>query len=131
MSDLHATPPHSDSGRRAPPTCTRLHDFQIAVTAPALIPRLVIAALHGVAFGFPLDALCAVDVCWAASDARIGIEELDVGLLAANKGTLARVPKTVGNASLLPRGLTYPCTDQASISWGSPSPSKTRFCFLM
>ena len=40
-------------------------------------------------------------MCWAISDARIGIEELDVRLLAADKGTLARVPKPVGNASLL------------------------------
>ena len=42
-------------------------------------------------------------MCWAASDGRISFEELDVGLLAANKGsgTLARVPKPVGNASLL------------------------------
>ena len=39
--------------------------------------------------------------CRAASDARISIEELDVGLLAADRGTLARMPKPVGNASLL------------------------------
>ena len=61
----------------------------------------MIAAVHGVAFGFPLDALCALDVCWAAPDARFNIEELDVGLLAADRGALARVPKPVGNASLL------------------------------
>ena len=57
--------------------------------------------MHGVAFGFPLDALCAVDVCWAASDARISIEEVDVGLLAADKGMLVRVRILVGNASLI------------------------------
>ena len=56
-SDLHAPPQHSDSGRSAPPTRTHLHDLQTAVPAPALIPRPVIAAAHGVAFGFPLDAL--------------------------------------------------------------------------
>ena len=148
MSNLHAPSQQSDSSRRALPTRTHFHDFQIAVTAPALIPRPVIAALHGVAFGFPLDALCAVYLCWAASDARISIEELDVGLLAADKGTLARVPKQVWNTSLLHEFAQpahtfgadeawrlpswscvarrclegYVCTDQTRISRGSSSP---------
>ena len=67
----------------------------------ARIPRLVIAAAHGVVFGFLLDALCAVDACWTPSESRIGIEEVDVGLLAADKGTLAWLMKPFGNASLL------------------------------
>ena len=86
VSDLQAPPQHLDSGRRALPTLTHLHNFQSVITAPARIPRPVIAAVLGVAFGFLLDALCAVD-----SDARISIEEVDVGLLAADKGALARV----------------------------------------
>jgi delta(3,5)-delta(2,4)-dienoyl-CoA isomerase len=59
----------------------------------------VIAAVHGLAYGLGLDALCAVDVRWAASDATFSIKEVDVGL-AADLGTLARGPKLVGNASL-------------------------------
>ena len=81
----------------------------------------MIAAVHGVAFGFLLDALCAVDVCWAASDARIDIEELDVGLLAADKGTLARVPKPVGNASLLHEFTQSAHAFGADEAWRLPS----------
>ena len=92
-----------------------LHDFQNATTTPAR----VIATAHDVAFGFPLDALCAVDVCWAASDARISIEEVDVGLLAADKGTLARVPKPIGNASLLHESAQSARTFGAEDAWRS------------
>jgi len=58
--------------------------------------------VHGLAYGLALDALCAVDVRWAASDARFSIKEVDVGL-APDIGTLARAPGRAGaaNASLL------------------------------
>ena len=58
--------------------------------------------MHGIAYGLALDLLCAVDVRWAASDAAFCIKEVDVGL-AADTGTLARMPKLVGGgrASLL------------------------------
>jgi delta(3,5)-delta(2,4)-dienoyl-CoA isomerase len=100
VSDLHALPQHTDPARRALLTRSHLRDFQNAIGAPARIPQPVIAAVHGVAYGLALDALCAVDVRWAASDAVFSIKEVDVGL-AADTGTLARVPKLVGNASLL------------------------------
>jgi delta(3,5)-delta(2,4)-dienoyl-CoA isomerase len=79
---------------------THLRDFQHAIGAPARIPQPVIAAIHGTAFGLALDLLCAVDVRWAASDAAFSIKEVDVGL-AADSGTLARMPKLAANASLL------------------------------
>ena len=100
MSDLQALPQHPDPARHALLMRTHVRDFQNAISAPARIPQPVIAAVHGVAFGLALDALCAVDVRWAASDAVFSIKEVDVGL-AADIGTLARVPKLVGNASLL------------------------------
>jgi Delta3,5-Delta2,4-dienoyl-CoA isomerase len=56
--------------------------------------------VHGVTFGLALDALSAVDVRWAATDASFSIKEVDVGL-AADLGTLARMPKLIGNTSLL------------------------------
>jgi delta(3,5)-delta(2,4)-dienoyl-CoA isomerase len=100
VSDLHALPQHTDPGRRALLTRAHLLSFQNAIGAPARIPQPVIAAVHGVAFGLALDLLSVVDVRWAASDAAFSIKEVDVGL-AADTGTLARVPKLVGNASLL------------------------------
>jgi delta(3,5)-delta(2,4)-dienoyl-CoA isomerase len=80
----------------------------------------VIAAVHGVAIGLPLDALCAVDVCWAASDASISTEEVDVGLLAADKGMLAGVPKPVGNGSPLHEFAQSARTIGAEEAWRMP-----------
>jgi Enoyl-CoA hydratase/isomerase len=51
-------------------------------------------------YGIALDALGAVDVRWAATDVSFCIKEVDAGL-AADLGTLARVPKLIGNTSLL------------------------------
>jgi delta(3,5)-delta(2,4)-dienoyl-CoA isomerase len=100
VSDLQAFPEHPDTGRRALLTRAHLRDFQNAIGAPARIPQPVIAAIHGTAFGLALDLLCAVDVRWAASDAAFSIKEVDVGL-AADTGTLARMPKLAANASLV------------------------------
>ena len=77
-----------------------MRNFQRAIGAPTRIPQPVIAAVHGVAFGLALDLLSAVDVRLAAADAAFSIKEVDVGL-AADIGTLARLPRLVGNASLL------------------------------
>jgi Delta3,5-Delta2,4-dienoyl-CoA isomerase len=56
--------------------------------------------VHGLSIGLAIDLLGAVDVRWAATDAAFSIREVDAGL-AADLGTLARVPKLVGNMSLL------------------------------
>jgi delta(3,5)-delta(2,4)-dienoyl-CoA isomerase len=100
VSDLLALPEQTDTGRRSLLTRAHLRVFQNAIGAPARIPQPVIAAVHGTAFGLALDMLCAVDVRWAASDAAFSIKEVDVGL-AADTGTLARMPKLAANASLV------------------------------
>ena len=99
-TDLQALPQHTDPPRRALLTHFHLRDFRHAISAPARIPRLVIAAVHSVAFGLALDALCAVDVRWAASDAVSSVKEVDVGLVV-DTGALARVPKLLQTVSLL------------------------------
>ncbi|KAH9960036.1 ClpP/crotonase [Lactifluus volemus] len=100
LSELLALPQYADPGRRGLLIRTHLLAFQHAIGAPSRIPQPVIAAVHGVTFGLALDALSAVDVRWAATDASFSIKEVDVGL-AADLGTLARMPKLIGNTSLL------------------------------
>ncbi|KAI9431424.1 ClpP/crotonase, partial [Lactarius indigo] len=100
LSDLLALSRRSDPARHALSTRTHVRDFQHAIGAPARAPHPVIAAVHGVAFGLALDALGAVDVRLAAADAAFSIKEVDVGL-APDIGTLARLPRLVGNLSLL------------------------------
>jgi len=102
VSELLSLPQHTDTARRALQTRTHLRAFQHAIGAPARVPQPVIAAVHGLAYGLAIDALCAVDVRWAASDVQFSIKEVDVGL-APDVGTLARAPARAAgaNASLL------------------------------
>jgi enoyl-CoA hydratase/carnithine racemase len=89
VSDQHALPQSSDSGRCVLSTHAHLHDFQNAVSAPARVPQPTIAAVQGVAFGLTFDALCTVDVLWEASDdATFNIKEVEIWL-AADTDTLA------------------------------------------
>jgi delta(3,5)-delta(2,4)-dienoyl-CoA isomerase len=100
LSDLLTPPRHTDPARRALLTRSYIRDFQHAIGAPTRTPQPVIGAVHGVAFGLALDLLSALDVRLAASDAAFSIKEVDVGI-APDIGTLARMPRLVGNTSLL------------------------------
>jgi delta(3,5)-delta(2,4)-dienoyl-CoA isomerase len=100
VSDLLTPPRHTDPARRALLTRSYIRDFQHAIGAPTRTPQPVIGAVHGVAFGLALDLLSALDVRLAASDAAFSIKEVDVGI-APDIGTLARMPRLVGNTSLL------------------------------
>ena len=100
VSDLLAVPRHTDPARRALLTRTYVRDFQRAISAPTRTPQPVIGAIHGVSFGLALDLLSALDVRLAATDTSFSIKEVDVGL-APDIGTLARLPRLVGNTSLL------------------------------
>jgi len=54
--------------------------------------------MHGVAFGLAIDIACCADVRVCASNTRFAVKEVDVGL-AADIGSLARLPKIVGSSS--------------------------------
>ncbi|TFK48110.1 ClpP/crotonase [Heliocybe sulcata] len=73
--------------------------FQDAIGATERCPVPVIAAVHGACIGLGIDILCACDVRYGAANSSYSIKEVDVGL-AADIGTLARIGKITGNASL-------------------------------
>lgn len=58
----------------------------------------VICVLHGISIGLAIDIACATDIRICASDTRFAVKEVDIGL-AADIGTLARLPKIVGSNS--------------------------------
>lgn len=58
----------------------------------------VICVLHGISIGLAIDISCTADVRICTSDARLAVKEVDIGL-AADIGTLARLPKIVGSMS--------------------------------
>merc|ERR1711894_858417 len=65
----------------------------------------VIAAVHSGCVGGGIDMITACDIRYCTSDAWFQVKEVDVGL-AADVGTLQRLPKVVGNDSLV-RELCY------------------------
>ena len=72
----------------------------------------VIAAIHGACIGAGIDMSTACDVRYCSKDAYFSIREVAVGL-AADVGTLQRLPKVVGNDSIV-RELAYTARDFSS-----------------
>jgi Delta3,5-Delta2,4-dienoyl-CoA isomerase len=54
--------------------------------------------MHGFAFGLGLDISTCADIRICSKDVKFAIKEVDIGL-AADIGTLTRLPKVVGNFS--------------------------------
>lgn len=58
----------------------------------------VICVLHAISLGLAIDIACCADIRLAAQNTRFAVKEVDIGL-AADIGTLARLPKIVGSTS--------------------------------
>ena len=97
-NDSDETVPPSDPARRAFVLRSYIQQFQACLTALTQCSKPIIAAIHGYCLGLGVDlALCAdVRICSASS--KFSVKEVDIGL-AADIGTLARLPKVVGNGS--------------------------------
>lgn len=54
--------------------------------------------LHGVSIGLAIDIACCADIRLCETGTRLAVKEVDIGM-AADIGTLARLPKIVGSTS--------------------------------
>uniref|UniRef100_A0A8C2REQ2 Delta(3,5)-Delta(2,4)-dienoyl-CoA isomerase, mitochondrial n=1 Tax=Capra hircus TaxID=9925 RepID=A0A8C2REQ2_CAPHI len=63
-------------------------------------PKPVIAAIHGGCIGGGVDLITACDIRYSTQDSFFQVKEVDIGL-AADVGTLQRLPKVIGNQSLV------------------------------
>ena len=63
-------------------------------------PKPVIAAIHDACVGGGIDLITAADVRVCTEDAWFQVKEVDVGL-AADVGTLQRLPKVLGSQSFV------------------------------
>ncbi|KAH8694231.1 enoyl-CoA hydratase/isomerase family protein [Talaromyces proteolyticus] len=86
----------SDSARKAAKLRRTIADFQDCVTSLERCEKPVIVAMHGFSFGLAIDLGTAADVRVCARDTKFSVKEVDIGL-AADVGTLSRLPKVVGN----------------------------------
>jgi delta(3,5)-delta(2,4)-dienoyl-CoA isomerase len=89
-----------DAARRAFRLRDHIKAYQASFTAVEECPKPVIAAVHGACIGGGVDLVAAADVRFASGDAWFCIKEAEIGL-AADVGTLQRLPKVVGNDSLV------------------------------
>ena len=76
----------------------KLKDMQDCFSALEDCPVPVIAAIHGNCIGAGVDLICAADIRVCTGDAVFAVREVALGL-AADIGTLQRLPKIVGNES--------------------------------
>lgn len=74
--------------------------LQMPLTSIAKCPKPVIAAVHSNCIGAGVDMISAADIRYASTDAFFSIREVNIGM-AADIGTLQRLPKIVGNDSLV------------------------------
>ncbi|CUS10481.1 unnamed protein product [Tuber aestivum] len=90
--------PGSDGARKAWEIKRGVAEFQECISASEKCEKPVICVLHGFSFGLAIDIACTTDVRISSADTRFSVKEVDVGL-AADIGTLSRLPKIVGSLS--------------------------------
>ena len=86
----------TDPARKA--TWWRRHilGFQNCISSIERCEKPVIAVLHGFTLGLGIDLATAADIRLCSRDAQLAVKEVDIGL-AADIGTLSRLPKVVGS----------------------------------
>ena len=99
-SSAGATGKSKDIGRRALDMHQSILTPQEAITSVEACRKPVIVALHGKVIGGGIDLACACDIRYCTKDAAFIIAEVDAGL-AADIGTLQRMPKKIGNDSIM------------------------------
>ncbi|KAF2874421.1 delta-delta-dienoyl-CoA isomeras-like protein [Massariosphaeria phaeospora] len=90
--------PDQDPARFA--TFFRRHtlEFQACITAIEKCEKPVICILHALSYGLAIDLSLACDIRLATRSSALCVKEVDIGL-AADVGTLSRLPHAVANAS--------------------------------
>eukprot|EP00466_Bigelowiella_natans_P017918 jgi/Bigna1/54240/estExt_Genewise1Plus.C_300120 len=77
-----------------------IENYQESFTSIERCPKPVICAVHGACVGAGVDMITAGDIRLCSQNAFFTVKEVDVGL-AADVGTLQRLPKVVRSESLV------------------------------
>lgn len=93
-----------DVGRNARLLRRKILQMQASFNAVEACRKPVLAAVQGYCIGAGIDLIAACDLRYAASDAQFSIREVDMGM-AADVGTLQRLPRIIGDGLL--RELAY------------------------
>lgn len=87
-----------DPARRAKALRGHIEEFQTSISEMEKCEKPVICVMHAISLGLAIDISCCADIRLAAKGTRLAVKEVDIGL-AADIGTLARLPKIVGSTS--------------------------------
>ncbi|XP_057568706.1 delta(3,5)-Delta(2,4)-dienoyl-CoA isomerase, mitochondrial [Hippopotamus amphibius kiboko] len=93
-------PPGDDVARISWHLRSLLSRYQETFSVIEKCPKPVIAAIHGGCIGAGVDLITACDIRYCTQDAYFQVKEVDLGL-AADVGTLQRLPRVIGNQSLV------------------------------
>lgn len=74
--------------------------YQNSITSLEKCPKPVIACTHAAVVGGGVDLITAADIRYCTKDCWFTVKEVDIGM-AADVGTLQRLPKVIGNMSLV------------------------------
>jgi delta(3,5)-delta(2,4)-dienoyl-CoA isomerase len=85
-----------DAARRAAGIRRHIVEFQDCISAIERCEKPVVCVLHGISYGLAIDIAAAADVRVAVAGVRMAVKEVDIGL-AADIGSLSRLPKVVGS----------------------------------
>ncbi|POS82604.1 hypothetical protein EPUL_006056 [Erysiphe pulchra] len=87
-----------DTARQAVLIRRHIAKFQKCVSSIERCEKPVICVLHGFTYGLGIDISACTDIRICSEDAKFAVKEVDIGL-AADIGTLTRLPKIVGSFS--------------------------------
>ncbi|XP_068624499.1 delta(3,5)-Delta(2,4)-dienoyl-CoA isomerase, mitochondrial-like [Battus philenor] len=89
----------SDVARKARFLSYLIKEYQDGITALENCVKPVLAVVHNACVGAGVDLITAADIRYCTEEAWFQVKEVDVGL-AADVGTLQRLPKVIGSASI-------------------------------
>lgn len=93
-------PQEDDAARIAWNIRKKIFEYQESFSVIEKCTKPVIAAVHNGCIGGGVDLVTACDIRYCSQDAYFQVKEVDVGL-AADVGTLQRLPNIIGNRSLV------------------------------
>lgn len=90
----------SDVSRKAKLFDELIEHHQNSISSLEKCPKPVIAATHSAVIGAGVDMITAADIRYCTKDCWFSVKEVDIGM-AADVGTLQRLPKVIGSQSLV------------------------------
>uniref|UniRef100_H3DA33 Delta(3,5)-Delta(2,4)-dienoyl-CoA isomerase, mitochondrial n=1 Tax=Tetraodon nigroviridis TaxID=99883 RepID=H3DA33_TETNG len=93
-------PEGEDTARKCWQLRKKIGVYQETFSVLERCPKPVVVAVHGACMGVGVDMITACDVRLCTQDAWFQVKEVDIGL-AADVGTLQRLPRVIGSRSLV------------------------------